>query len=119
LNLPILQRLVEVYKLWHQYLPNLPKTTRYSLGEKIDGLFVQTIELIVTATYLGKEEKQPYVFRAIAKLDVLKFFLKVSWEIKSLDNKKYLAISEQLDEVGRMLGGWNKQLQTITQPTRR
>jgi len=89
------------------------------LGEKIDGLFVQTIELIVTATYLGKEEKQPYVFRAIAKLDVLKFFLKVSWEIKSLDNKKYLAISEQLDEVGRMLGGWNKQLQTITQPTRR
>lgn len=73
----------------------------------------------MTATYLGREEKHPYVLRAITKLDVLKFFLKVSWEIKALDNKKYLAISEQLDEIGKMLGGWNKQLQTSAQPTRR
>jgi hypothetical protein len=117
--LPILQRLVETYKLWHQYLPNLPKAARYSLGEKIDGLFIQTVEAIVTATYLGREEKQPYILRAITKLDILKFFLKVAWEMKALDNKKYLAISEQLNEIGRMLGGWNKQLQTSAQPTRR
>lgn len=30
--------------------------------------------------------------------------------MKLLDNKKYLAISAPLTEVGKMLGGWKKQL---------
>jgi hypothetical protein len=47
-------------------------------------------------------------------LDALKYFLKIAWELKSLDNKKYLAISNALNEVGRMLGGWKKQLQNIS-----
>ena len=122
LNLPILQRLVGVYKLWHQYLPDLPKTARYSLGSKIDTLFIQVIESLVTATYLAKEEKQPFVLKAIAKLDMLKFFLRVAWEIKVVDNKKYTTLSEELDEIGRMIGGWNRQLlgkETSAQPTRK
>ena len=28
------------------------------------------------------------------------------WETKSLDNKKYIALSEKLDEIGRNLGSW-------------
>jgi len=50
------------------------------------------------------------VQKSSAKLDVLKLFLRVAWEIKALDNKKYIALSEKLDEIGRMLGGWLKQL---------
>ncbi len=34
----------------------------------------------------------------------------VLWETKSLDNKKYIALSLQMDEIGKMLGGWQGQL---------
>ena len=34
----------------------------------------------------------------------------ILWETKSLDNKKYIAVSGPLDEIGRMLGGWNGKL---------
>jgi len=34
----------------------------------------------------------------------------VLWETKSLDDKKYIALSSPLDEIGKMLGGWNGQL---------
>lgn len=47
---------------------------------------------------------------AIRKTDAMKIFLLILWETKSLDNKKYLAISEKINEIGRMLGGWNGQL---------
>jgi hypothetical protein len=47
---------------------------------------------------------------ASTKLDMLKFFLQLSWEIKALDNKKYITISEKLNEIGKMLGGWIKAL---------
>lgn len=51
-----------------------------------------------------------YVKRAIQKIDTLKVFLLILWEIKSLDNKKYIALSTKIDEIGKMLGGWNGQL---------
>jgi len=105
-----LQKLVAAYKIWQAYLPHFPKTSRYTLGEKIDSLFVEIIEYIVIASYLSRQKKLPYIKKGIIKLDVLKFFLQVAWEIKVLDNKKFIELSEKLLEIGRMLGGWNKQL---------
>lgn len=95
-----------IYKLWQEYRDHFPKKSRYSLGGKIDALFIEIIELLFIASYLGKQEKLPFLQKAARKLDVLKFFFQVSWEIKSLDNKKYISIAELLNEIGRMLGGW-------------
>ena len=99
-----------IYKLWQAYLPHFPKTSRYTLGEKIDSLFVEIIENIVIASYLSRQEKLPYLKNGLVKIDVLKFFLQVAWEIKALDNKKFIELSEKLIEIGKMLGGWNRQI---------
>jgi hypothetical protein len=107
--LPIIQHLIAAYKLWHDFLPPMPKDARYTLGMKIDTLFVDTIELIFSATYLGKEQKLAYLYQANAKFDTLKFFIQILWEIKALDNKKYAIISERFGEIGKMLGGWMRQ----------
>jgi len=108
--LPLLQKLKTLYVLWHDYHSILPKTHRYSLGQKIDNLFTDTIEVVAQASFLAKAEKIPYVKLAIRKVDALKVFLLVLWETKSLDNKKYVALSKLLDEIGKMLGGWMGQL---------
>jgi len=106
----VLEKIKSAYILWHQYHDTLPKTQRYSLGNRIDKIFIELIETTATASFLPKEEKLPYVQVAIRKLDLLKVLLLVIWETKSLDNKKYIALSLPLDEVGKMLGGWNNQL---------
>ncbi|MCX6721560.1 MAG: four helix bundle protein, partial [Candidatus Staskawiczbacteria bacterium] len=64
----------------------------------------------IRASYSDKVEKLISLKGASVKLDLLKFFLQIAWEIKSLDNKKYVLLSERLDEIGRMLGGWIKVL---------
>lgn len=68
------------------------------------------MEAISVASFLSREEKSPWVRLAIRKIDTLKIMLSVLWETKSLDNKKYVALSVKMDEVGKMLGGWNGQL---------
>jgi hypothetical protein len=108
---------VAAYKLWHEFLPHIPKDARYTLGTKIDNLLIETIELIFTASYLKREQKLPYLQKAAAKLDIVKFFFQIIWEIKALDNKKYVLISEKLNEVGRMLGGWLRQTTSRNQLT--
>jgi len=108
--LPVLQKLKEVYLIWHKHYSIIPKVHRYSLGEKIDKFFVESIEAVVTASFLAQKEKMPYVRLAIRKIDTLKIFLMLLWETKSLENKKYIELSVKIDEVGKMLGGWCGQI---------
>ena len=89
---------------------NFTKESRYTLGQKIDSLFLEVIENIIKAGYSDKVEKEIFLKRASVKLDLLKFFLQIAWEIKSLDHKKYINLSEKLNEVGKMLGGWIKSI---------
>jgi hypothetical protein len=104
------------YILWTDFNTRLPKTQRYSLGQKIDNLFIETIEAISAAIFLSKEEKLPYVRIASRKWDTLKILLMILWETKGLDNKKYISLSAPVDEVGKMLGGWMGQLNKQNSP---
>jgi len=68
------------------------------------------IEEIFSAAPLTPAERFAKIRNSSFKLDSLKFFLQIAWQIKSLDTKKYAALSGKVDEVGKMLGGWLKQL---------
>lgn len=94
------------YKLWHGYLNNLPRHTKFTLGTKIDNLFAECLELALTAGYANKEEKAQLIKKLSAKFDALKFFLKILWEIKGLNDQKYICLSQILSSIGKMIGGW-------------
>ncbi len=108
--LPILERVKDAYLLWYGYYQILPKPHRHSLGQKIDSLFVEIIEALAIAGFLKKEEKLPCVRIGIRKMDTLRILLMVLLETKSIDNKKYLALSVKLEQIGKMMGGWVGQL---------
>lgn len=105
----VVQHILSVYKLWFSFFIHIPKTSRYTLGLKIDELFVDIVECVTSATYSIKERKPLLIEKAIAKLDVLNFFLQIAWEIKALDERKYILLSEPLNNIGKMLGGWLRQ----------
>ncbi len=109
-TIPVLSKIMSAFMLWQEYAKLFPKTSRYSLGNRIDNLFFEIIEPINSASYAVKTEKLPYLKRAISKLDTLKLFLQMAWQLEALDNKKYITLSEFLTEVGRMLSGWHGQL---------
>ena len=116
--LPLLQRLKTTYILWYGYYQIIPKLHRHSLGQRIDTLFIESMEGIAVASFISKDEKLPWIRLSIRKVDTLKVLLMVLWETKSLDNKKYIALSLQIDEIGKMLGGWSGQVSKQNSPTK-
>jgi hypothetical protein len=116
--LPVLEHIKQAYLLWHTYHSILPKTHRYSIGNKIDKLWVELIEAISAAAFLPKHEKLPYLRLGIRKLDTLKLFLLILWESKSLETKQFIRISEQLETIGKMLGGWYGQVEKQNSATK-
>lgn len=110
-ELPVLRKITDAYKQWHTHHQQMERLSRFTLGATIDKTFCETIELILQAGYAVKEHKYSLILKAASKLDTLKFFLQVAWEIKAIDHKKYAMLTEPMSEIGKMLGGWRKQLQ--------
>lgn len=106
----MLEKIKSAYKLWHGYHALLPKTQRYSLGNRIDKLFVESIEATATAAFLPPTEKLPWVRLALRKTDAKQVLWQVLWETKSVEDKHYSALATVLASIGRDLGGWNGQL---------
>ena len=105
----------EAYRSWHTSLSNINRVDRYTIGTKIDDNFLSMLEIIFRATFAyDKFEKLSLVAQAIGKNDMIKFFLQLGWEQKVLDHTIYGKIILLLDETGRMLGGWKKNLQEKT-----
>lgn len=106
----MLVQVKSVYILWNAFGAKLPKTAKYSLGLKIDNLLIDTIEAISIAAFMQRTEKLPYVKRAIARVDTLKVFFQLVWEMNLIESKQYAELSQKLADVGKMLGGWYGQL---------
>ena len=74
------------------------------------------MEAISVASFLPKGEKRSYIGIAIRKIDTIKILLMILWETKSLDDKKYISLSEKIENISKMLGGWNGQLAKQNSP---
>lgn len=98
---------------------HFPKRSRLTLGNKIDNTLIAVIEWISIAAYQLPERKIPTLQKAIAQTDLLKCFLRVAWEVRDMDDKKYITLSGSVNEVGRMLGGWLRKLQEKTSPAQK
>ncbi|MFH1648900.1 MAG: four helix bundle protein [Patescibacteria group bacterium] len=109
--LPIIKHTKDSYLVWFDYFQKLPKIHRYTLGLKIDNLFIEIIEGLSAASFSKSSEKQTPIKNTIRKNDTLKVLMMILWESKSIDNKKYIILSKQLNELGKMLGGWLSHLQ--------
>jgi hypothetical protein len=115
----VLLKAKKAYTSWLTIAGNIPKAHRYSLGGKIDSQFLELLEEIFTALYLPVPQKIGHINRAIVKLDGVKFFTQVCWENKYIPHKHYGELSLQLDELGKILGGWRKGLENKTLAERR
>jgi hypothetical protein len=112
----ILAHLQASYLLWLDILPHLPKINRYTLGQRIDQTFLDLLTQTQTAYYAPVSERPAQLARCTLTLDNLKLFLTLAWEGKLLSHHQYELIATKLAEVGKMLGGWQRSLESKKLP---
>ncbi len=109
--LPVIVHIKDLYIEWAAYFLKFPKPLRYSIGLKIDTLFVEVIEYLSVAGFLQKSDKLPYLKKSITKMDTIKVFMHIAWEMNLLELSQYAKVSEKLDSIGSMIGGWQGQVE--------
>jgi hypothetical protein len=95
---------------------DFPRVERLGIGQKIENLFLSVLELTFYSSYLPPEHKIIMLGKTISRLDILKFFIQLSWENKLISTEQHIELSQKLEEIGRQLGGWKKGLETKLPP---
>jgi len=105
-DIPIFKKMCDLYKLFYSYRNSMSKQDRYTIWQRCDGMILDILEGIMAASQMSKASKLPVLEKTSMKLNFLRVFIRLMRETNGIDQKKYLALQEPIDEVGRMLGGW-------------
>jgi hypothetical protein len=108
LEISIIKNVYNFYRELHLAVREFPKSERHALGEKFEVTALELLECLLDAGALPKSEKSQRLFRASTKLNILRVFIRLGKDIRAFDEKKYLGFQADLDEIGRMLGGWRR-----------
>lgn len=112
-DIPIFKKTYELYKAFYGIRQTVPKQDRYALWQKCENTLLDIIEHILFAGQVPKNQKLSFLEKVSIEINVFRIFIRLSKDIKAIDNKKYLLIQEHTDEIGRMLGGWIKSVKDI------
>jgi hypothetical protein len=100
---------VKSYDLLQWLLPQLtkfPKSQRFMLAERIGDVAMDFYELILEAALTS--EKAALLAQADLALAKLRFYIRLSKDLKFLNPQQYAYCGRLIAEIGRLLGGWIK-----------
>jgi hypothetical protein len=106
----IVHRIYQFYLSLYVVLRKIPKQDRYAIGQKCEHLTLEILEDVFLANSEYRQAKLPLLQKMDTRLKILKTCLRLGYDTKALDQKKYLLLQENLQEIGKMLGGWMKSI---------
>lgn len=100
----ILGKIEDMMLYAYPVLNAYPKYERFVLAADIKRCMDQAMERTIEVN--KKYYKKTTLQELDVEIDKLRKYVRLSYRLKYIDFKKYKQWSEQVNEIGRMLGGW-------------
>jgi hypothetical protein len=88
---------------------DLPKSHRFTFGQRLDNLTLDATMLVVEAIFTKGEARRQRLQELNVALEKLRVLWRLVQERRWINAGQLLYVNERLDEVGRMAGGWLRQ----------
>jgi len=82
------------------------RSYRFSVGERVVAYSLDLLLALVEASYTSN--KAALLQQANGKVNGLRYLLRVAKDLRLLTVDSYAFAAERLEEIGRMVGGWQK-----------
>ena len=103
-----------LYTVWEEFTgwtldctAKIPKSQRYSFGQRIDGHTLDVLELVVQSVYSSDRVNLLQVVNL--KLEVLRVLWRIVQKRGWISLRQLDFVQRCIDDAGRMTGGWIKQ----------
>lgn len=84
------------------------KVHKYSLGIETEQCAIALLRCIIRANY--EEDKTEDIKKAVVEYETQRIFIRLGFEYKLLSERQFEYASKLLDEIGRLLRGWQKSM---------
>jgi len=107
-DLPIIHKSYQLYQLLYGFRKTISKMDRHTLWQRVEDTTLDILEDLLKVGYLASDKRSEQLIKVSARVDMLRIFLRLTFDVSILPKKKYIQLQEAIDEIGRMLGGWMK-----------
>ncbi len=104
--IPAFQKSYDFYKNLYVTLRQIPKRDRYAWGEHCENMALDLLKAVMLAEYAPRPAKAGLLRSASNSVNQLKVFLRLGEELRILDRRHALARQTEMQEIGKMIGGW-------------
>lgn len=105
---PAIDRLM-LYITWLvPVLEQFPRSQRFLLGDRLQGLALDLLEALVEAQY--RKAPRAELQRANLLLEKQRLLWRVAYNLRHADVRRYEHAAREIDEIGRRIGAWLKKL---------
>ncbi len=87
-------------------LDNFPRSRRFTLGERLESILLEVLELLVDAAC--RKDKRAVLARANLRLAVARHLWRLCHELKTVSTRRYAHGAQRIDALGAQIGGWRK-----------
>jgi hypothetical protein len=87
----------------------IPKSQRFTFGQRLDGSTLDALLLAVRARYAPAERKRGHLETLNVKLEELRVLWRFVHGRRWISQQQLFFVNGRLDEAGRMTGGWLRQ----------
>ena len=109
-TIPAFQKAYDFYKNLYLNLRQIPKQDRFTWGERCEETALEILRDVAQATYATSERKRSLLIQTKRNIDMAKIYLRLGSDLRILDQKKYVLRQDELQELGKMVGGWVKSI---------
>ncbi len=90
---------------------NLPKSFKYTLGQRIQ---LESIELIVNIYKANAHsEKVPFILKIREHIEIIRLLIRILHDTKQISLKRMVLVNVMIEEISKQLVGWQKYYEKI------
>lgn len=107
-HLPLFVKVYELIKIFYRIVQQFPKEYKYNLGAEMQKIIWEILDEVVRTNSLTDGDKKPGLEKISLLFDQFKLRFRLAYDLGIVPEKKFIFIQTRLEEVGRMIGGWQK-----------
>jgi len=105
-EIPAVTKLYDIIRWLFPQAEKFPRDYKFTLGDRIVKNLLDSLEIIIEAVY--SKDKTHLLRKFNLQLEKIRYLIRLSKDLRCLSIKKYSFVSNEIDELGRMTGGWIK-----------
>lgn len=90
-----------------------PKSQRFLLAERLSRMALDFYDIILDAVQQPAHQKKR-LDEADRLLNKIRLYLRLSYDLKCINQRQFEHAARLVDEIGRLIGGWKRRRQPAT-----